>query len=203
MKKRFLALLLTVVTVLAFSINAFAATGVSAGEQSLLDFGKSKAEKYDVADTKLFKAYYDEVSRYLAANKTDLSDDAVKKLLDLANVEAGKIEKVLAEYNTTSLTVLHKQHPQVWEDLWNEVRNDITPEVLQFGVIVSADVKEHLFTLSDKDGNPISGGDDPIHWTGETSSRVPVAATVSVLAAAVAGCLFVAYKKKIIGSKEA
>ena len=34
-----------------------------------------------------------------------------------------EIEKVLAEYNTTSLTVLHKQHPQVWEDLWNEVRS--------------------------------------------------------------------------------
>lgn len=201
MKNRLLALLVMSMAVLAFSVNAFAATGLSDGEQSLLDYASKKAGQYGVSETFLFKSYYDEVSRYLAANDEDLSDETVKTMLATAEIEAAKIEKVLDEYGTTSLVVLHKEYPQVWEDLWNEVRNDVTPGVLEFGVIVSADVKAHLFTLSDKDGNAITTGGDPIKWTG--AGMAPVAAGITVMAAVLAACAFVAYKKGLFSSKEA
>ena len=90
--KKFFALLIMLAAFLSFSINVFAASGLSEGEQSLLDYGKKKAEQYGVAHTYLFKSYYDEVSRYLAANDENLSDEAVKSLLASAEIEAAKIE---------------------------------------------------------------------------------------------------------------
>lgn len=196
MKKVFSVLMASAMT-LAMSVSAFAATGVTAAEQTILDTAKSKAVELGVnVDTSVqYKNYYSQAETYLASN--DLSQEQVNAMV-AAVEEAASTAK--AEMNAQGVTKLSDLSKDTFSTLETKVANQVTAAAAKVGITISA-TADGWTVKAVSNGTTVASSSNVIKQTGADLSTTVVMAAMFI--GAVAVCGFVATKRKLFASVEA
>lgn len=192
MKKLVGAVLVGAMT-LAMSVTAFAATGVSADEQALLDKATAKAKELGV-DTNAsaqYKQYYAQAEQFLASN--ELTAEQTKELAASVDEAAATVKKEMDAQGATKLGDL-KANTDLVKSLESKVVSQVKTAAAKVGITISVDASGN-YTATAGDAK-VADSSNPIKQTG-----FDLTATVVVAAAfvgAVAVCLVVASKKRFI-----
>lgn len=193
--KKLVAAALAGVMTLAMSVSVFAATGVSAEEQTLLDKATKEAQNLgvDTNASAAFKEKYAEAEKYLAAN--DLTAEQIKE----ANVAIDDAVVIMKDEMTaqgvTKLGDLkEKLSLEQLEALETKVATKVSDDMAKVGIKIT--LNANGYTISDAAGQPIVDSSNPIKQTGFDLTATVVVAVA--FAGAVAVCLVVASKKRFI-----
>lgn len=194
MKKLVAAALVGVMT-LAMGASTFAATGVSAEEQALLNKATQKAQELgvDTNASAAFKEKYAEAEKYLAAN--ELTAEQIKAADSSIDEAAATLKAEMDAQGVTKLGDLKtKLDMSALEALENKVATQVAEAMAKVGIKIT--ITPNGYLISDPAGQTITDSSNPIKQTGfDLTATVAVAAA---FAGAVAVCLVVASKKRFI-----
>lgn len=193
--KKLVAAALAGVMTLAMGVSAFAATGVSADEQALLNKATQKAQELgvDTNASEAFKTKYAEAEKYLAAN--DLSAEQIKAADASIDDAATTLKAEMTAQGVTKLGDLkEKLDTKALEALETKVATQVSDSMAKVGIKIA--ITANGYVVSDPAGQPIADSTNPIKQTG-----FDLTATVVVVVAfvgAVAVCLVVASKRRFL-----
>lgn len=195
--KKFFGVLMASAMTLAMSVSAFAATGVTAAEQTILDAAKSKAVELgvDVNTSKQYKSYYSQAETYLASN--DLSQDQVNAMVAAVN-EAAATAK--AEMDAKGVAKLSDLSQDIFTALESKVANQITKAAEKVGIQISATASGWTVQAIGN-GKTVASSTGVIKQTGANLSTTIVMAVM--FAGAVTVCGVVATKRRLFAGVEA
>lgn len=195
MMKKVASLVLAGAMVLSMSVAAFAATGISADEQKILDAAPAKAAELGVStEGPSYKSYYAQATSFL--QKEDLSaaqvDGALKAMNDATAQAKAEMDKAgvakLSELSTDTLSTVVSNCTKTVNDELKKVGVDVT-------VSVSVDGSASVKVGNDKVGS----NENPIKQTGSDLSAT-AAVAVAVVGAVVA-CGVVAKKRDLFATE--
>ena len=193
--KKLVAAALAGVMTLAMSVSVFAATGVSADEQKLLDKAKQKAQELgvDTNASAAFKEKYAEAESYLSRN--DLTAEQIKAAEASIDEAATTLKAEMTAQGVEKLGDLkEKLDLKALEALENKVATQVADNMAKVGIKITITADGYL--ISDTAGQPIADSSNPIKQTGFDLTATVVVAVA--FAGAVAVCLVVASKKRFI-----
>jgi hypothetical protein len=193
--KKLAALALVGTMTFAFGATAFAATGVSADEQALLDKAKAKAQEVgvDTSSSAQFKQYYAQAEEFLASN--ELTSEQTAALAASVDSSAETVVAEMKAQGVTTLSALKEANPDVFKELQSKVTAQTTAAAEKVGIKVSVDASGN-YTVATADNTKIADSSNPIKQTG--FGLYPTIAIAVAFAGAVAVCLVVASKKRFI-----
>ena len=194
--KKLISFVLAGAMTLAMSVSAFAAQGVTAAEQKILDQAKVKAEELgvDTNTSSQYKNYYGQAESYLARNElTQTQIDAMVAAVD----EAAATAK--AEMAANGVTRLGDLSPSVFAALEDKVANQITKAAAAVGIKVV--VTKDGWAVQDLKGDTVIDNEKPIKQTGSDMTTTAVMAVMFV--GALSACVVVAKKRNLFAGVEA
>lgn len=194
--KKLVSFVLAGAMTLAMSVSAFAATGVTAAEQKILDQAKVKAEELgvDTNTSSQYKSYYAQAESYLVKN--DLSQEQINAMVAAID-EAAATAK--AEMAANGVTRLGDLSPSVFSALEDKVAAQITKAAEAVGIKVVA--TKDGWAVQDLDNNKIVTPGNPIKQTGSDMTTTVVMAVMFV--GALSACVVVAKKRNLFAGVEA
>lgn len=201
MMKKVTSLVLAGAMTLAMSVSAFAATGISAEEQKILDTAAVKAAELGVSTSSAqYKKYYLHATTYLQQNDMDATQiNGALTAMDQATAEA---KAAMQEAGVTSLLDLDKDK---LTSLTSACATTIQKELDKAGikVQVSADgtvsFTENKTTDDGVKNNTVVNTGPVIKQAG--SDMTATAAVVVAVVGAVAACGVVAKKKDLLSTE--
>ncbi len=178
---------------LAMSVTAFAATGVSAEEQALLDKATAKAQEVGVDTTASaqFKQYYAQAEQFLASN--ELTAEQATEMSAAIDEATETVKTEMKAQGVTNLGDL-KANTDLVKNLENKVVAQVKTAAEKVGINISVDASGN-YTASIGD-TKVADSSNPIKQTGFDLIATVVVAAAFVGAAAV--CMVVASKKRFI-----
>ena len=195
--KKVMVLLMAAVMVACMSLTAFAATGVTAEEQKILDEATAKAKELgvDTTNSKKFKDTYAQAESYLAqAEPTTEQIDALVKTVDECATTA---KTAMSENGAVKLSDLSDS---VLSSVEDTVMTTVKESAAKVGITISF-AKNADGSISYKASVPTAEGsktvatnDTVVKQTGSNLSTTVVVA--AMLVGAVAVCGVVASKKR-------
>lgn len=194
--KKLVAAALAGIMILAMNVSVFAATGVSAAEQALLDKATRAAQDLgvDTNASATFKETYAEGESYLSRN--DLTDAQIKATDASIDNAVAILKDEMAAQGVTKLGDLKEKLSQKeLEALETKVVNKIAGDMAKVGINIVFTADGHI-VVSDAAGQTIADPSNPIKQTGFDLIATVVVAVA--FAGAVAVCLVVASKKRFI-----
>lgn len=201
MMKKVTSLVLAGAMTLAMSVSAFAATGISAEEQKILDTAAVKAAELGVSTSSAqYQKYYSQATTYLQQNDMDATQiNGALTAMDQATAEA---KAAMQEAGVTSLLDLDKDK---LTSLTSTCATTIQKELDKAGikVQVSADgtvsFTENKKTDDGVKNNTVVNTGSVIKQTG--SDMTATAAVAVAVVGAVAACGVVAKKKGLLSTE--
>lgn len=196
--KKVLSVLMAGAMTLAMSVSAFAATGVSAAEQTILDTAKLKAIELgvDVSKSTQYKNYYSQAETYLASN--DLSEEQVNAMVTAVNEAAATAKTEMSAQGVTKLSDLSKS---VLGSLESKVASQITTAAAKVGIEISAS-SNGWSVKAVNNGTTVASSSNVIKQTGAPDFTTTVVMS-AMFVGAVAVCGVVAKKRKLFAIAEA
>lgn len=183
--KKFFACLICVACLLTMSVNVFAASGLNADEQAILD-RLSSVVTIDGKEISIPADMLNQAENYLRRDDVDLTADQKTAII-------AEIDKAAEAYEnegiaTSDLTKLSKEAKQTILAAAQKA-GEIA------GVTVSYDVTTKVVTIKDSTGAVVAESSAVVKTTGADYTSLAIA--MFAVVAIVAGCAVVAGRKKL------
>jgi hypothetical protein len=182
--KKILACVASALLAVTVSMTAFAASGISANEQAVLDKLKAPITVGDKTLT-LPAEYYNQAENYLKQDGVDVTDEQ-KAVIN------AQIDEAVATVKASGVTDLAK----LPSDVKSKLMTNAQTAAKELDLTLTFDNSNKTITVKDKSGNVVAKIENVIKTTGaDTTVAVVTAAT---LVALLAGCAVVARKSKLM-----
>ncbi len=192
--RKFLGVLAAATMTLPMAVPAFATTGVSSADQTILTEIKQKSVEVgiDVDSSSTYKSMYAQVESFLAQN--DLSTEQVNALVAAVDSAATKAESVMSANGVSSLSGLSSD---VYASLKDTVASNIKTAAAAVGITVSVDTANETATATlTSTGTTVASTSSVIKQTGADLTATFAVAVSLLGAVAVFGV--VASKKNVV-----
>lgn len=186
--KKIAALLLACGLLTAMPLTAFAASGISASEQKILDKAAAIRNMYTLTaqQKKTFDNAIASARSYLEAN--DLSDSQVDAVLGAIDSAAAAVKTICPDGDLTRLSSADKQ------TLAAKVASALQAGANAAGIKITIH-SDGTFAFTDSKGNPAVSTGAAVKATGVTAGTT--AAVVAALTVVLGGCALIAKRKKM------
>lgn len=190
--KRFMVGVLAGVMTLAMAVPVFAANGINAEEQKLINYAQEKASELGVADSKVYKTNYNEAVGYLKSNDVDLTAAEVDTLLKATDSVVSQAKDAMG--NSGSLVEWAKANPAAWKSLQGSIQSELKTAAKKVGITLSFDGKSGVSATAN--GKTVTtASKSTVKQSGMAANGT--VAVVAFLAIALTGCGVVIKKQKL------